>query len=936
MTTEASAAMINVSIDGRTCEAPPGSSILDAVLAAGIDLPHLCKDLDGPALGACRTCLVEIDGQRGLPAACHTPVAEGQVILTDSENARAARRGILELTLAMTDSAARSTHSDGAASTELRHHASTHEAAVDRWVARTNEHQDETNHFYRFDATDCILCGRCVSACSDRQHIGAIGIAGAGKAARIASFGDEPLGESTCTSCGSCVAACPTEALMPKREASGVKTVSTVCPYCGVGCGIKVTAEDGTLTHVDDDPDNLSSKGLLCVKGRFGTAFVNHSDRLTTPLIRGPEGLQPATWDEALDLVAEKFAEHQGAFGAFSSAKATNEDNYILQKFVRAVMSTNNIDHCTRLCHSPSVEAMLAQLGSGATSNSYSDYEAADCLFVVGADPSSNHPVAASRMRTAVDRGAALIVLNPKRIELCDHTDLWLRQYPGTDVAVLNGMARVILDEGLADQPFIAERTEGYDRWLAELDEYTPAAVEAMSGVPADLLIRAARTYAQPKPTDDDPGGSCLIWGMGVTQHTNGTANATALLNLALLTGQMGRVGNGVSPLRGQNNVQGAGDAGCIPDALPGYQRYTPDVLDKFNSIWESDLPSAEGLRATDMVESMLSDDGVRCMYIVGENPLLTEPNLAHAHEAIANLDFLVVQDIFMHETAELADVVLPAASFAEKEGTFTNSERRVQRVRQVIAPVGQSRADWEIVQDVARRTAQRLGMSSSGFEHGSAASVFDELASLTPIIAGLSHRRLDQEGGIQWPCPSEDHPGTARLYDESFPRGLGKFIPVRQLPPSEEAPDDRYPLILNTGRVLYHWHGGTMTRRVDGLVDSFPELRVAIHPNDAARLEIVNDEPVWVASRRGRLEGVSFVTDDVAEGSVFVPFVRLADSAANWLTNNVYDEVARIPEYKVCAVAVERAAEPSEWRHSGPGGGGGKRGRRGKRRQYW
>ena len=933
MTTETSAPMVNLQIDGQICQAPTGATILDAVLAAGIDLPHLCKDLDGPALGACRTCLVEIDGQRGLPAACHTPVSDGQAILTDSDNARAARKGILELTLAMTDNAA---HSNGGAATELRHHATTHEVAVDRWVARANEHQDLTNHFYRFDATDCILCGRCVSACSDRQHIGAIGIAGAGKAARIASFGDEPLGESTCTSCGSCVAACPTEALMPKRAASGAKTVSTVCPYCGVGCGIKITAEDGILTHVDDDPDNLSSKGLLCVKGRFGTAFVNHSDRLTTPLIRGPEGLQPASWDEALDLVAEKFAEHRGAFGAFSSAKATNEDNYILQKFVRSVMGTNNVDHCTRLCHSPSVEAMLAQLGSGATSNSYSDYEAADCLFVVGADPSSNHPVAASRMRTAVDRGASVIVLNPKRIELCDHTELWLQQYPGTDVAVLNGMARVILDEGLADRPFIAERTEGFDEWLADLDEYTPERVQELSGVPAELLIRAARMYARPNPVDSDPGGSCLIWGMGVTQHTNGTANATALLNLALLTGQVGRVGNGVSPLRGQNNVQGAGDAGCIPDALPGYQRYTPDVLDKFNDIWETDLPATEGLRATDMVESMLAGDGVRCMYVVGENPLLTEPNLAHAHEAFAKLDFLVVQDIFMHETAELADVVLPAASFAEKEGTFTNSERRVQRVRQVIPPVGQSRADWEIVQDVARRTARRLGMSSYGFEHGSAASVFDELASLTPIMAGLSHQRLDHEGGIQWPCPSADHPGTPRLYDESFPRGLGKFIPVKQLPPSEEAPDDRYPLILNTGRVLYHWHGGTMTRRVEGLVDSFPELRVAIHPNDAARMEIVNDEAVWVASRRGRLEGVSFITEDVAEGSVFVPFVRLADSAANWLTNNVYDEVARIPEYKVCAVAVERAGQPSEWRHSGPGGNGGRRGRQGKRRQYW
>ena len=930
MTTETSATAINATIDGQAVEVAAGATILDAVLAAGVDLPHLCKDMDGPALGACRTCLVEIDGVRGLPAACHTPLADGQVVRTDSDAAMSARQGILELTLAMTDNAA---HSNGDATTELRHHATTHDAAIDRWIARKNDHQDESNHFYRFDATDCILCGRCVSACSDRQHIGAIGIAGAGKAARIASFGDEPLGESTCTSCGSCVAACPTEALMPKRAASGAKTVSTVCPYCGVGCGINITAEDGILTHVDDDPNNLSSKGLLCVKGRFGTAFVNHSDRLTTPLIRGPEGLQPASWDEALDLVAERFAEHRGSFGAFSSAKATNEDNYMLQKFVRAVMGTNNIDHCTRLCHSPSVEAMLAQLGSGATSNSYSDYEAADCLFVVGADPSSNHPVAASRMRTAVDRGASLIVLNPKRIELCDHTDLWLRQYPGTDVAVLNGMAKVILDEGLADEVFIAERTEGFEDWLAELDEYTPEAVEQMSGVPAELLIRAARMYARPNPTAGDPGGSCLIWGMGVTQHTNGTANATALLNLALLTGQVGRVGNGVSPLRGQNNVQGAGDAGCVPDALPGYQRYTPDVLEKFQGVWESELPSAEGLRATDMVESILAGDGVRCMYIVGENPLLTEPNLAHAREAITKLDFLVVQDIFMHETAELADVVLPAASFAEKEGTFTNSERRVQRVRQVIPPVGQSRADWEIVQEIALRTSRRLGRSSTGFEHGSAASVFDEIASLTPIMAGLSHRRLDEQGGIQWPCPSENHPGTARLYDESFPRGLGKFIPVRQLPPSEEVPDERYPLILNTGRVLYHWHGGTITRRVDGLVDSWPELRVAIHPSDAARMELVDGEAVWVASRRGRLEGVSFVTDDVAEGSIFVPFVRLADSAANWLTNNVYDEVARIPEYKVCAVSVERASEPGEWRHSGPGKRGGKRG---KRRQYW
>ena len=920
MTTEQ---LVQITINAETREVAAGGSVLDAVLGAGIDLPHLCKDADGPALGACRTCLVEVDGVRGLPAACSTPVREGLAIRTDSEAAVEARRGILELTLAMRDDA------QPIGENELSHHARTHTADASRWSIKANPTLDESNHFYKFDASQCILCGRCVSACTDRQHIGAIGIAGLGKAARIAAFDDDPLGESTCTSCGSCVAACPTEALVGKRGVAGPKTVSTVCPYCGVGCGIRVTAEAGQLIHVDDDPQNRSSLGLLCVKGRFGTSFVNHPDRLTQPLIRRAGGLEPATWDEALELVADKFAEHRGAFGAFSSAKATNEDNYLLQKLVRAVMSTNNVDHCTRLCHSPSVEAMLAQLGSGATSNSYSDYEATDCLFVVGADPSSNHPVAATRMRRAIDQhGAALIVLNPKRIELCDHTDVWLREYPGTDVAVLNGMARVILDEGLADTRFIETRTEGYTEWLAELDEYTPERVEELSGVPAELLRRAARLYARPR--GDAGGGSCLIWGMGVTQHTNGTANATALLNLALLTGQVGRVGNGVSPLRGQNNVQGAGDAGCVPDALPGYQRYVPEVIERFESAWGASLPSEEGLRATDMVESILSgapDERVRCMYIVGENPLLTEPNLAHAREAFERLDFLVVQDIFMHETAELADVVLPAASFAEKEGTFTNSERRVQRVRQVIEPVGQARPDWETVQDLALRVASRLGLSVAGFDHPTASSVFDEMASLTPMLGGLSHARLDAEGGIQWPCPDAGHPGTPRLYGEDFPRGKGKFIPVRQTAPSEEAPDERYPFVLNTGRVLYHWHGGTMTRRVEGLVDSWPELRVAIHPQDAARIEIESGEAVQVASRRGRLEGVAFVTDDVAAGSIFVPFVRLQQSAANWLTNNVFDEQARIPEYKVCAVAVERVADAKEWRRDR---------KRGKRRQYW
>ena len=927
MTTATQESTLRVSVDGMSVELAAGASLLDAAQAAGVALPHLCKDADGPALGACRTCLVQVEGVRGMLASCYTPAVDGMVVDTQGADVLAVRKGVLELTLAMQDDGV-TQQDDGVtqAASELAQLALAYGIEQSRWQGRVNAHVDESNHFYRFDASQCILCGRCTSACSDLQHIGAIGIVGTGGSARIAAFADDPLGESTCTSCGSCVAACPTDALEVKRVSSTAREVSTVCPYCGVGCGIKLGVDgDDQLVSVDDDPDNRSSLGLLCVKGRYGTSFVNHTDRLATPLIRRAGDLQPATWDEALDLVADKFVEHRGHFGAFSSAKATNEDNYLIQKFVRLLMGTNNIDHCTRLCHSPSVEAMLAQLGSGATSNSYTDYEDAGCVFIVGSDTSSNHPVIASRIRRAVDeRGVQLIVLNPKRIEMCDQTDLWLRQYPGTDVAVLNGMANVILNEGLEDASFIESRTEEFAAWRASVEGYSPEHVEQLSGVPADLLRRAARLYANP-----GRGGSCLVWGMGVTQHTNGLGNATALLNLALLTGQVGREGNGVSPLRGQNNVQGAGDAGCIPDALPGYQRYTDVVLARFGEAWGGELPSDEGLRATDMVESIVQGT-VRCMYVVGENPALTDPNLAHANELLAKLDFLVVQDIFMHETAELADVVLPAASFAEKEGTFTNSERRVQRVRQAIPPVGESRPDWEIVQAIGLRVAAQLGVEPKGLDHTDAASVFDEMASLTPILGGLSHARLDREGGIQWPCPTPDHPGTERMYQEEFPRGLGKFVAVEQVAPAQEQPDERYPFVLNTGRVLYHWHGGTMTRRVAGLEASFPELRIALHPADAARLEVADGETVLVASRRGRLEGIAFVTEDVAAGSIFMPFVRLKESAANWLTNNVYDETSRIPEFKVCAVSVERAGDPQEWRH-----GDGSR-RRGKREQYW
>lgn len=692
--------------------------------------------------------------------------------------------------------------------------------------------------------------------------------------------------------------------------------VHSTCPYCGVGCGIAISVANDRIAFVDDEPENPSSVGMLCVKGRFGTRFVSHPDRLTTPLIRRDGVLQPATWDEALDLVARRFLDFRGAFGSFASAKATNEDAFVQQKFVRLVMDTNNIDHCTRLCHSPSVEAMLDQLGSGATSNSYIDYEESACLFVIGCDPGSNHPVIASRMRRAIDeRGTVLIVANPRRIDLCDRATVFLQHRAGTDVALLNGMARAILDAGYEDADFVGTRTEGYDAWRAAVMETTVEECAAICGVPAEDLRRAALVYARPPapplaPATNGRPGSCLVWGMGITQHAHGTDNARALLNLALLTGQVGRPGCGVSPLRGQNNVQGCGDAGCIPDFLPGYQRYTDSTLAPFEELWGSTLPREVGLKATDMVES-IAGGKVRAMYIVGENPLLSEPNLAHATHLFERLDFLVVQDLFLHETAQLADVVLPACSFAEKEGTFTNSERRVQRVRRAVSPVGQSRPDWEIVAEIARRCCRLLGMDERQFAWPDAAAVFAEMARLTPFLRGLSYERLDREGGIQWPCPAPDHPGTRYLYGESFPRGLGKFVPVRQAPRiADEEPDGDYPFILNTGRILYHWHGGTMTRRVEGFLERVGVLPIAIHPDDAAALGLAEGDPVVVFSRRGRLSGEAQVTDAVQRRNLFVPFVKLQESAANFLTNNVYDPDSRIPEYKVCAVRIEKKRE--------------------------
>ncbi len=892
-------------VDEQPVEVGSGATVLDAVNLLGVPLPQLCKDPDRAPLGACRTCLVHVDGMRGTPAACHLPAREGMVVSTTHPEAARVRATVLDLTRSMLS------EGDGRNGFgQVGVAADRHGVIAPRWESLHRFDVDASKSFFVLDREACILCGRCTTACDDVQKIGAISMLGRGHTMKVGVAGDGPMSASVCTSCGQCVATCPTGALRPKEVPAPIaRHVETTCPYCGVGCGITLAVRDDHRLAVmaDDVPANQSSEGMLCVKGRFGTGFIHSRDRIVHPRVKRDGRWHDVSWDEALDTAADGLVRHRGRFGALASAKATNEDGYVIQKLCRVVMATNNVDHCTRLCHAPSVEAMLVSMGSGATSNSYVDYEEAGCLMIVGADASANHPVIAIRFRRAMTRGARIIVINPKRVELCDQADLWIQQRPGTDVALFNAMARVILDEGLANLDFVRARTEGFDEWRASLEEFTLDRAAAITGVPAADIAQAARWYARPPFA-----GSCLVWGMGITQHVNGIHNAHSLLNLSLVTGQLGFPGSGISPLRGQNNVQGCGDAGCIPTNLPGYQHYVPDTLGKFERAWGTAPPPRPGLVVTEMVEGCL-DGSVRALYVVGENPLLSEPDLNHATKALSQLDCLVVQDLFMHETAELGHVFLPAAVFAEKDGTFTNSERRVQRIRAALPPPGEARPDWWIAAELAKRVARRIGLDvERQFSYESASQIFDEMAELIPFLGGLSHERLDREGGLQWPCPTPDHPGTRYLYADSFPRGRGRFVPALQTAPAAELPDPDYPFLLNTGRLLYHWHGGTITRRVEGLLELAPRLEVALHPADARRLGVETGDPIRVTSRRGDLEAFARLTEAVKPGAIFVPFVKLADSAANFLTNSAHDPSSKIPEYKVCAVRIEAIRTPT------------------------
>ena len=903
--------IIKLTINGREITAKKGATVLEAALGAGIYIPTLCYDPDLKPFGGCRLCVVEIERMRGLVSACTTPATEGMVVRTETPKVNQSRRIVMELIIANHQGDCLvCVKNQQCELLKIAQYLGMERDHIGRLRKSTQELPiDESHPAFIRDLNKCILCAKCVRACYEVVCHDAIDIAFRGNSARIATFGDKPIAESVCKSCGECVARCPTGALVPKWEKLPTIEVKTICPYCGVGCSLYLGVRDNKVVSVRGDPKGPANKGSLCVKGRWGYDFLSHSERLTTPLIRlsgisreaGHDGrvqeiFREATWDESLELAAKKLLELKqnygpGSIAGLSSAKCTNEDNYVIQKFVRAVLGTNNIDHCARLCHASTVVGGVAAFGQGAMSNSYSDFEKTELFFIIGSNTTECHPIIGSIIKRRVRfDGAKLIVADPRSIELGEHAAIKLPHKPGTDVALINGLMHVIIRDGLENKEFIQERTEGFEELRQLVEKYTPEVVETITGVPKADLETAARLFGKAK-------SACILYSMGITQHTTGTDNVKSVANLLLLTGNMGREGTGFSPLRGQNNVQGSCDMGALPNVYPGYQRVDdPTVRIKFETAWGCKLSDRPGMAVTEIADAILKED-IKGLYVMGENPVLSEPNLEHFKQALEKLEFLVVQDIFLSETAWMADVVLPGAAFAEKDGTFTNTERRVQRIRQAILPPGEAKPDWEIISALA-------GKMGKPFGYQTASQIMDEIASLTPIYGGVHFDRLDH-GGLQWPCPDVSHAGTPILHQGSFARGRGKFHAIEYIPPAESI-SKGYPLVLTTGRILEHWHTGTMSRRANVLNELRPNGVVEIHPSDAAKLKLVEGDVVVVASKRGRVEVPVHITEKSPPGVVFMSF-HWREAAANILTNDALDPLAKIPEYKVSAVNAVR-----------------------------
>jgi formate dehydrogenase major subunit len=907
---------ITFTLDDLTVTGDPDQTLIQIAQREGIEIPHLCHKDGLEPVGNCRACMVEIAGERVLAPSCCRHPTQGMQVSTRSERALKAQKMVLELLQSDVPEAQYTRHS------ELDEWARRLEVHKPRFALRKTVAADASHPAISVHLDACIQCTRCLRACRDEQMNDVIGLAFRGEHARIVFDMDDPMGTSTCVACGECVQACPTGALMPARDAAlsvPDRQVQSVCPYCGVGCQLTYHVKDNRILYVEGR-DGPANHGRLCVKGRYGFDYAHHPHRLTTPLVRRADApkradaaLDPeqvmnyfreATWEEALDLAGGALRRIRDAHGAkalagFGSAKGSNEEAYLFQKLVRLGFGSNNVDHCTRLCHASSVAALLEGIGSGAVSNPVMDVLRAEVVVVIGANPTVNHPVAATWMKNAAANGTKLIVMDPRRSDLSRIAHRFLQFQPDTDVALLNAMMHVIVDEDLVDRAFIADRTLGYEALAENVREYSPERMAPICGIDAQTIREVARLYATSR-------ASMILWGMGISQHVHGTDNARCLIALALMTGQIGKPGSGLHPLRGQNNVQGASDAGLIPMMYPDYQRVdSGDARERFARAWGVPPERLDDRPGLTVVEVMKAIDAgqVRGMYIMGENPAMSDPDADHARRAIAKLEMLVVQDIFLTETCYLADVILPASAFPEKTGTFTNTDRMVQLGRQALQPPGDARQDLWIIREMARR----IGLDWSHYGEGieSVAAVFDEMRHTMPSIGGITWERLQREHSVTYPCTHEGDSGQPVVFDDGFPTPSGKarFVPA-DIIPANERPDADYPRVLITGRQLEHWHTGSMTRRA-GVLDAIePDPVAMLHPLELAELGVQPGAIVTIESRRGRVSLYARADESSPRGSVFVPFCYY-EAAINKLTNPALDPFGKIPEFKYCAVRV-------------------------------
>jgi formate dehydrogenase major subunit len=930
---------IELTIDGRALEVPEGTTLWEAARLHGIEIPVLCHDPRLRAVGVCRMCVVDV-GERTLAASCVRECQPGMQVRTATPEIESHRRMLTELLMCDQAEPARDPRETSLGDNQLFALARRYAAWGDSLPRGNGRPADPSSVVIAVDHQACILCDRCIRACDEVQSNEVIGRSGKGYASRIAFDLDAPMGESTCVSCGECAAACPTGALVDKpvsvalRPRAQLKAVDSVCPYCGVGCALTYHVDEAVNSIVlAEGRPSPGNQGRLCVKGRYGWDYAQHPQRLTRPLIRRDEyypksplsrdvrgehsgrrrpggpvdyaevlpAFREASWDEALDRVARGLGAIRDAHGpdalaGFGSAKCSNEEAYLFQKLVRASWGTNNVDHCTRLCHASSVAALLEGIGSGAVTTTYGDVANAEVVLIAGSNTTANHPVAATFFKEAHKGGTRLIVVDPRRSAIADHADWYCRIKPGTDVAFYNALMHVIIAEDLIDREFVERRTENYDALRETVAQYPPEQAAKICGIEAETLREVAVAFGRAR-------SAVIYWGMGISQHVYGTDNARCLIALALLTGNIGKPGAGLHPLRGQNNVQGASDAGLIPMVYPGYQSVAdPRIREKFERAWGRKLSPVPGLTVVEITEAAL-EGRVKGMYILGENPFLSDPNASKVRRALANLDFLVVQDIFLTETAEAADVILPASSYLEKLGTYTNTDRRVQIGRPALRMPGEARLDWEIVCEVSARMGYPM-------HYASPAEVFDEFAALSVSYATLGYDNLGSTGKL-WPNGEpERHDGPVVLFEDEFPtpNGRGKFVPA-EWSAAPELPDDAYPFVLNTGRLLEHWHTGSMTRRASVLDAIEPEASVGIHPEDARALGVREGQRVTVRSRRGSVTLAARVSDAECRGAVFIPF-HFREAAANLLTLDELDPAGKIPEFKFCAVAVEPASD--------------------------